>query len=109
MLWQWYRPRNDAFEVKTTKRVAKEKCLEGGGFVRGAARYQAWSLYDMDIDGVDSIDDCDDVITDGDIMVAWDIDREQEAGSIPAEAYEKSMSKLKEIAIMKGKKKARTA
>jgi len=89
--------------------MSMEKCVDGGGFVRGAARYQAWSLYDMDgsgdYEGVED-SDCEDVITDGDILVAWDIDREDEAGTIPRESFEHLLSKLK--AIIKGKKKATT-
>ena len=64
-----------------------------------------WSLYDMDVDGEDDIEDCDDIVTDRDVLVAWDIEREEEAGAIPEESYEKLVAKLK--TIMKGKKKAR--
>ena len=77
--WQWYRPHNNAFEVPATRRMSKEKCTEAGAFVRGAERFRAWSLYDMDEDGVEDVEDCDDIITDGDLLVAWDIDREEEA------------------------------
>ena len=61
------------------------------------------SVYD---DDEDAPEDCSDlIITDADVLVAWDIDREDEAGAIPGEVFETLISKLK--TVMKGKKKAR--
>ena len=54
----------------------------------------------------DYVEDCLSFVTDEQILVAWDIDREDEAGIIPMDEYEKMLAKL--VVIVKGKKRART-
>ena len=103
--WQWWRPRNDAFAVPSTKKMTKEGCA--AGFVLAGSRgatCEAWSSYDEE---EMEEEDEDPIIGDGDILVSWDIESEEEAGKIAGLQYDMLIEKLKRV--MKGKKKPRAA
>jgi hypothetical protein len=91
VLWRWYRPHNDAYVIKQSKRLDRETC-SNPGFVDGGNRREAWSPYDLEKDGADEAD-C--IISDEHILLSWDNDDDDGDGVIPGEQYDQLISRLK--------------